>query len=627
MKLAYRYFQVLILCAYPAIASAGPPSDPNQNWIEIRSPHFTVATNASEKEGRRVAGQFEQMRAMFHTAFSTFRVDVSQPIYIIAAKNEATLKLLMPDEWEVKGHVHPAGMYSQGEDRDYVALQIDAQGNNPYHVVYHEYTHALLHLNFNGLPLWLDEGLAEFFGNSTLGEKESRTGTVSADTVNFLRQNQLIPIETLLEVDHTSRYYNEANRASVFYAESWALVHYLMMNPEARQRQLLAKFSAAWDRTQNQLQAAQEAFGDLKRFGDVIENYARQSTFMMGVVKVDLGDTSKEYPVQHISPTQAQVLRGDFMDHRGRLDDAKPVLEEAIRMEPKLGLGHEALGYYLYRREQYDKADAEIREAIADGDASFGAEYLHGMLLERATLTAESNKEAIDSLKKATQLNPNFAPAFDMLAYVYSQSPELQKQALEACLTAVKLDPAQHRYVFHYANLLVNYEHDADARRLAQRMVATANSSEDKAEAEALLVRIRQHEEWVAARKKRQALSAGQPQIAVTGPVDATDKSSGTPQNPVAMPLTSKTTMAIEGTINDVDCTHPPEVTIRLNFSGSLIALHSANLEMAQIIVAKGQTAMAADSCKDWTGRKVKVWFHMNQGREIFGEITRMYFY
>ena len=136
----------LISLLFPAGTVASPASDPNQNWLEVRSPHFTVATNASAKDGRHIASQFEQMRAMFHSAFPTFRVDTSQPIYIIAAKNEGAMKLLMPDEWAVKGHVHPSGMYQPGEDKDYVVMQADAQGSNPFHVIYHEYTHALLHL-------------------------------------------------------------------------------------------------------------------------------------------------------------------------------------------------------------------------------------------------------------------------------------------------------------------------------------------------------------------------------------------------------------------------------------------------------------------------------------------------
>src|SRR5438552_6591501 len=223
-------------------------------------------------------------------------------------------------------------------------MQADAQGSNTFHVIYHEYTHALLHLNFSGLPLWLDEGLAEFFGNSSLGEKESRTGTVDADTLAFLQENRLIPIEALLQVDHTSKFYNEANRASVFYAESWALVHYLMMNPDARQRGLLGKFTTAWDRSQNQVQAAQETFGDLKKFAGLIEGYARQQSFMVSVIKIELGDASKEYPVLSISQGEALALRGDFMAHRGLLEHAKAALEEATRMEPKLPMAHQALG-------------------------------------------------------------------------------------------------------------------------------------------------------------------------------------------------------------------------------------------------------------------------------------------
>ena len=41
---------VLLGCAFGA-------SDPNQGWIEVRSAHFVVSTNAGEKEAWRVADQ------------------------------------------------------------------------------------------------------------------------------------------------------------------------------------------------------------------------------------------------------------------------------------------------------------------------------------------------------------------------------------------------------------------------------------------------------------------------------------------------------------------------------------------------------------------------------------------
>jgi hypothetical protein len=34
-------------------------------WTEVRTPHFTVVTNADAKDGRKVAEQFERFRAVF----------------------------------------------------------------------------------------------------------------------------------------------------------------------------------------------------------------------------------------------------------------------------------------------------------------------------------------------------------------------------------------------------------------------------------------------------------------------------------------------------------------------------------------------------------------------------------
>jgi len=76
---------------------------------------------------------------------------------------------------------------------DYVVLRLDTEGNNPFHTLYHEYTHALLRLNFSNLPLWLNEGLAEFFGNTTLGDKEIKTGTSDPGHLYLLNQSKTDP--------------------------------------------------------------------------------------------------------------------------------------------------------------------------------------------------------------------------------------------------------------------------------------------------------------------------------------------------------------------------------------------------------------------------------------------------
>lgn len=472
-------------------------SGPNQGWIEVRSPHFVVSSNAGEKEARRVADQFEQIRALFHTAFPNLRVDPAEPVLILAAKNESTMKMLLPEEWQVKGHVHPGGLYQQGEDKHYVVLRLDSGGENPYHPLYHEYTHVLLHLNFATLPLWLDEGLAEFYGNSRLGDRESKVGTIDQSHLYILGQSTLLPIETLLKVEQGSSYYNEANQGSVFYAESWALVHYLMLDPEAHEQHLLKSFFAAWDKSGSQIEAGQQAFGDLTRFGQVIEAYSRQRMFRVALFKNGQQAADKTYAVRSLTAGEVLALRGDCASHRKMFEQAKPLVEQAVQTEPNLAFGHEALGYYLYRKEDESGADREMKKAMELGSTSFVAPYYHGLLVLHGGLAPpEMMREAIKSLEKATQINPQFAPAFEGLAQAYSTAPEMQKQALDAGLRALQLEPATHAYAINLLSLLLNADRDADARQLAQRILDKAASPEEAQEARALLDRIKEREQW-----------------------------------------------------------------------------------------------------------------------------------
>src|SRR5215470_992961 len=157
---------VILACSCAAPASA------KDSWVEVRSPNFTVLSNAGDKEARRIADQFEQFREVFRATLPQFRVDLGKPLIIFAVKDEDSLKLLLPAFWETKGHVHPAGFYSPGEESHLVAVRTGLEGEIPYEIVYHEYTHAIMDLNVRGLPVWLGEGLAEFYGHSVIHEKE-----------------------------------------------------------------------------------------------------------------------------------------------------------------------------------------------------------------------------------------------------------------------------------------------------------------------------------------------------------------------------------------------------------------------------------------------------------------------
>jgi hypothetical protein len=68
-------------------------------------------------------------------------------------------------------------------------------------------------------------------------------GVANPALIEELRHNKLIPLDVLFHVDASSPYYNEENKVSVFYAESWALTHYLMIGD--KHRQMLLDYASA----------------------------------------------------------------------------------------------------------------------------------------------------------------------------------------------------------------------------------------------------------------------------------------------------------------------------------------------------------------------------------------------
>ena len=93
----------------------------------------------------------------------------------------------------------------------------------------HELTHALLHSVLKDVPLWLDEGLAEFFelppGNDGLNPQH----------LELLRKGPFMPNLTRLE-----RMHQVADMSPAEYRESWAWVHLMLRGPADGKTALLS---------------------------------------------------------------------------------------------------------------------------------------------------------------------------------------------------------------------------------------------------------------------------------------------------------------------------------------------------------------------------------------------------
>jgi tetratricopeptide (TPR) repeat protein len=461
----------------------------------VRSPHFVVASDVGEKRARRIAQQFEQLRRVFHSSFPSFRADPGQPILIVAVRDEDAMKEWLPQYWQEKGHLHPSGLYAGQEDKHFVLLRMDSAEENPYHTICHEYAHALLYLNFRSLPLWLNEGLSEFFGNCTIGDKEVRVGEADRGHLRRLKESNLLPVEQLFRIDKSSAYYNEKDRASVFYAEAWALVHYLMLDPSARKERFLLKFLAAWQESGDQTDAARIAFGDVRSFDAVLQNYAGQPSLPSDTVAAVQETAADSYAEGILSEAELLVLRGDFFVHMDQAELGHGLIAQALRLEPKLGAAHEALGFYHYTENNYMDARREMGEAIRLGEASFMASYLHGkLLLDGSSFSGETLQAAQKDLEEALRQNPEYAPAYYWLSLLYAHSPKTQSQAITAATRATELDPRQIAYLVNLGHLLVSNNREAEARNLAEKVRKAAHTAPEHKMAQGLLDQMQDHQ-------------------------------------------------------------------------------------------------------------------------------------
>ena len=626
----------LFLGSASAVAASKDP------WIEVRSPNFTVVSNAGEKEARKIADQFEQFREVFHSSFPKLRVDLGKPLTIFAVKNEDSLKVLLPGYWEVKGRVHPAGIYAPGEEQHFVAVRTNIESNNPYQVVYHEYTHAIMDLNFRGLPIWLGEGLAEFFANSTIHEKDVEIGGISPYHLQALQKERLIPIESLLMADAQSPYYNEQNRVSIFYSESWAIVHYLLLDPEARKRQLLSKFLSAWDARGDQLDAAEKAFGDLKSFSKAMETYARQQTFYVGKVSTSIHGDPKSYSSRALSPAELDAERALFYVHTQRPNEAQAAVNEALRTDPSLPLAHEAQGLLAYSQKNFDVAESAFSRAIELHSASFFPYYFAAEAQLRSGLpTEEQAPKTIAALEKTVMMNPQFAPAYAALSSIYSMHAETRDKAFADGRKAIELEPGNLSVATSYGFVLLNAGKIPDAKVLAARIQEAARTPAERENAQELFMAIASREEY----ERQAAAIAERARHQESVAVVTLGKPAGvSPKNDTAAAGSSATTktgasasaaganrpkgseFAVEGNIASADCGNGPgKVTLSVN--KTTMNFRFADFATLQVVTTAKQDSDEPPACSKWKGRRVRLYFYKTKGKEFLGELDTIQFF
>ena len=472
----------LAACALLIALLALPlPADKSQ-WVEVTSPNFIVVSNGGQGTAERVAVQFEQIRAVFRKALPYARAHESPVITVIAAKDEKSLRDLLPEYWE-KGHSHLAGIFFFQMNKYYVALRSDLDGPYAYEPIYHEYFHSVSLPYMPGLPLWIAEGYADFYGNTVVTGNEAFLGHPNVGLLDELRNSRLIPLDVLFAVDKSSPYYNEKNKTSIFYAESWALVHYLMLGDNASHRQLLGNYLTALTNGADAVESGRKAFGDLSQFQKRLSEYISRFAFYEMHMSSAPEISERHFPNRALAAAESAAIRGDFEAYRGRGDYARPLIDEAMKEDPKLALPHESLGMLAFMAGKHSEALQEMSKSVELDPQNFRTLFFRSYLTFYPPSEASVSEQVETDLRRSIALNPNFTPAYGLLAAYLAGKDEKLEEALGFAKKAIELEPGTFAYELDLGQVLIRLHRATEAIEAGTRADRIARDAGEHAAA------------------------------------------------------------------------------------------------------------------------------------------------
>lgn len=334
----------------------------------------------------------------------------------------------------------------------------------------------------------------------------------------LLLRQQFLPLESLVAVDHGSPLYNESSKASIFYAESWALMHYLLFGEDRKFSKNTAAFAAALAGGQSLDGAARATLGvsgvDLEKG---LRRYLARDVFVSGSVPFP-DRIAKVAAVEPAPADEADIhaTLGDVLLQMDRKEDATAELTAALALDNTHGPAHASLGMLDVRERRWDASRPHFERAVASPSANFLCHYYYGVALSQTAFEGGSPKAddlaAIErSFRRAIELNPEFADSYAQLSSLIGRAPDRTTDAAQLMLKALKLAPGREDYQFGLGTLLSNAQDFVAAKRVLAPLAARAVDASIREQARQRLDQIVDYEKRRAEWESRARNGSGPP--------------------------------------------------------------------------------------------------------------------
>jgi Flp pilus assembly protein TadD len=604
MRLKGLWIALCCLLLHPAFLTAADPG-----WIEVRSEHFSVITDAGEKNGRHVVDLFEQMRAAFGLIFVRTKINQPIPLQIIAFRNTKEFRQYCPI---FKGKVvEMAGFFQQTEDKNFIIVDMSQEDN--WQIVFHEYAHLLLNGNFPETAPWFDEGFAEYLSTMKVNNGVIEIGQFLPGS-DLLDQGGKFHLLDLFRVQHHSEtYYQSGERRDMFYVESWLVTHYLFDTDRISQA---ARYFVLTNQQKVPIpDAVQAAFG----MSPAEMEKAIWNNWHNGKLLAKRYNGSQRIPLSFDAtarPLDPLEVRAELADLHLHSPDyaakATQEFEDILRQNPNLVAAQRGLGYAYLRNQNVSQAQEHFQMAAKLGSSDSRVYYYSAVLLQQAKSDAMNSPEFTQYLQHAIQLDPQYADAYHLLGLALMQAGKYP-EAEQNIRHAVDLSPRNDLFRLNLAAVILDEQKTADGKA----MLATLTNSSDPRvaqQASQMMLRLSDYESMATRNPPGRSDVDMTNAQTVASPSDTADHGDAEPV--LHRQDTDKRSVAfLSGKIVSVDCPAGSAAVLTVLSSGKTYRLRTADREKLVLINA------GKFSC-DWKDVKADVNYRVEENLQ--GEVVSL---
>ena len=492
----------ILLGVLPWLGAAAPPPP---EWLRLDSPNFVVIGEVGARELSDVAAQFEGFHETLRRLLGEGVTSTVVPTIVIVFPSDRAFTPFMPI---VQGKtLEVGGRFLGAPDINYIAIVSDGRPGR-LRTLFHEYAHLVMSNMSRHVPIWLSEGMAEYYSTFELiqgGREAVLAGPIESHVAlltETLNKAKLLTLEELLNVDKHSPLYNENDRRSVFYAQVWALTH-LMVRGEPNR---LQQFGIYFDRVSKGVpstRAWQEAFGSLDMARE-LERYIRRASFRPYHLKFNDKVVALDSTALSLSPAEAHAHLFDFLLRDGRLDQASEQLALAATLDldnTRVSVGAAQLDI---ARRDYGNCENRLRGLAAPRD--WLVAYLAGIAAAELTHKRGQIDQGLETARRffaaARADRPDFPNAVARMAALELRTVVgPSAETAMAMARASSLAPGRPQYRYLHAQILVRRAEFAAARSVLGPLVDGPYTAQIRDDAKTLMGEIPQLEAaWASAR-------------------------------------------------------------------------------------------------------------------------------